>query len=154
MPLDREDIYGALYQRLQDKVPSIVQWSRKELNFDDVADNGCPACVMLITDQSAELSDHQGLPPKWRLGAALIIYARASGNLSPDEVLNHVLDEIEAALERQPGEPIGVEQNWETNLGGRVQRVYYTGVVTFVAGTQGGVDGSVIVPVEMLATVP
>lgn len=151
MAIAREAIYKAMYQRLQEKLPEVKFWTRRDTDFDQLGASAIPAAVFMITDQSADDADGR-TPAKWRLGAQLVLYSRTDGHITPDEVLNDLLDKVEEALELQPGEMNA--RDFQTTLGGLVYRAGISGTVSFIEGdsSQGGLDAVAIIPVEMFAT--
>lgn len=152
MAISREAIYAALMARMQAKVPGIVTFSRKLVDYDQVDATQQPALLVIEGDQNG-MASSPSLPMKWTLGAHLILYVRTAESATPATPLLNVLDAIEAALERQPGEgnAFSADDQRYTTLGGLVRHARIAGAVQVQPGAEGE-QGIAIVPIEMLVT--
>jgi hypothetical protein len=135
----REPIYAALFDLVK-AAPGLVTTSRKLKIFTDVRPNQRPA---LFQAQKSEAAIRKtGLPTVWMIDVTLYIYVSTQGAMSPGEVLNPIMDYIEAQLgEKLPGT--------SQTLGGLVQWARIEGVSVTSEGTLGN-DEICLVPVKIL----
>lgn len=150
MAINRDQFYAALLARMQAKT-AFKRYDRRALDFTQVNDQ--PALLVLEGDQEA-MHGGPSLPTVWKLDAILVIYARTTELKTPGKSLNDLIDSVEAALERQPGEAggnpfTGTADQQYTTLGGLVRRAWINGRVQVNPGTEGE-QGIAIIPVEML----
>lgn len=148
MALASEPIFEALFERLQDRVRDVKTFSRDELDYSAIPDHKQPALVLIEDDFVPEYRS-QGVPPKWTLGATILIYAKAKDKKAPGAVLLRLRDQVEAALEVQPGEKKYVPDETFTSLGGLVKYARISGPVNFWPGATS--DQAIAeIPVSML----
>jgi hypothetical protein len=121
MSLRREEIYGAVFARLQALGPQpagsghLVTLSRRLRHWSEVAPALQPA-LYLVQRQEKPRQD-KGRPPVWELGLDLYLYVHAPDPAAPvAPLLNRALDAIDAAFAPDPS---GVD-----TLGGTVSRCW------------------------------
>ena len=139
--IQREPIYRALASLLE-AVPGIKNFSRKLLHWSDVPAIEQPALFMACSNQSVVISG-RGMPAKHHLPVKLYLYACTAedAKISPSEILNPLLDAIEAALA-----PIGEETQ---TLGGLVSHCWIEGSIETDEGVL-GTQAMAIVPIDIL----
>jgi hypothetical protein len=144
----REEVMAALLSRLEDKVPNLALTGRAYVDPNTLQPEQQPA-LLVVADQYLN-SNERGRPPVKTIHAVVILYARAlEADGSPETPLNVLIDAVEAALERQPNEPLPDLTNpTSTNLGGLCSRLYVTDV-DVIPGDLGG-QGAAMVSVEIL----
>jgi hypothetical protein len=148
MALSSEPIFEALFERLQAYVRGVKTFERAELDYTQIPDHKQPALV-LVEDPFVPEYRSQGLPPKWTLGATILIYAKAKDKKSPGAILLRLRDQVEAALELQAGETKHVPDETFTSLGGLVKYARISGPVSFWPGATS--DQAIAeIPVSML----
>lgn len=147
----RDGIYAALFARLQGAVPACVTFTRAFRDPDQFAPEQHP--VLILAGEKQTAATRRGLPTIWHLGAQVIIYVRTSEtDVSPETQINAVIDQIVAALERLPTEPIqDMTEPRHTTLGGLVSRCYIEGSIEVIQAPVGGA-GAAIVPIEMIVS--
>ncbi|AYJ86200.1 hypothetical protein D3Y57_09780 [Sphingomonas paeninsulae] len=135
----REPIYAALFDLVQG-APGLVTTSRKLKIFTDVKPNQRPA---LFQAQKSETAIRKtGFPTVWMIDVTLYIYVSTQGAVSPGEVLNPIMDYLEAQL----SEPV---PGFSQTLGGLVQWARIEGTTVTSEGTLGN-DEISLVPVKIL----
>lgn len=141
--LDRDAIMAALFQRLQDRMAgSVKDFTRRLTSYHNTP--LLPALVLLSARHNA--TTDPGMPPIWRMSAEVMIYLETlEADQSPETRLNALVNELEAALERQPDEPRTVWGGDEhgTSLGGLVSSCVVTSV-ELDQGVEGGQAEAVI----------
>jgi hypothetical protein len=152
MAINRDAIYEALSQRMQTRTTGFQTFQRKYVDYTQVPAGDQPALIVIEGDQDA-MHSSPSLPTKWNLQAILVVYARTTDQVKPGSTLLNLIDSVEAALERQPGEGTGVFANAQderfTTLGGLVRRAWIGGRVQVDPGPEGE-QGIAIIPVEIL----
>jgi hypothetical protein len=143
MAVDRQQIMAAVVARLA-ACPSIAgAVTRSPADFDRKASAQSPVALVLSGDEKAERAHRH--PPIWTLTPAIHVYARTkTSGVSPDEQLDQVEKEVEAAFERQPTE--ATADQWQTSLGGLVERCW----VTATTRAQGLEEAEVRIELEIL----
>lgn len=160
MALNRETIYAALFARFQAKLgPAgsnvIKTFSRKYKHPEDIAFVDQPALIQVAEGEHPEQAE--GKPAVWTLGATLAIYLHDNvsntADTSPETPLLNLIDAVEAALERAPGEngPLNPNERQSTTLNGLVRHVWISGTVEVYPGIDSE-QSIALVPLEMLAT--
>jgi hypothetical protein len=147
---DREAIYAALYARLQSSLgATITTYSRQVLDLDEMPATQQPALLSLATDDDPDYGQPDGLPPRWYLGALVVIYLRAQPDeaAGPETKLNGFIKAIETALLAVPGE--GVPLEYATTLGGLVEWCRISGKIERHPGVRGD-QAAVLIPLQML----
>lgn len=119
MAIVRDEVYAALFERLRTALGApgsgkVSFFTRRHIASTEAKVQ--PALVMVASSQPRE--QQLGTAPVHQLEAEVLLYAKTSGVESPDTWINGVLDELEAALEWQVGEPRGPGEAWHTTLGG------------------------------------
>ena len=144
MALDRERYYSALLERLRTKVTGLRTVTRRPLTSDQLESaTAQPALVLRVAGCAPE--NEFGMPAIWVLTCWVGLYARNSArDGTADATLNGLVDQIEAALEVQPGE-VGDRQ---TTLGGLVEYAWISGEVEMEPGEHSD-QGFALVPIEM-----
>ena len=143
--MTREDIYAELFglvsgATLEGGAVAFVTSDRKLKHWSDVKAAERPA---LFQAQKREtLINSTGMPGKWLLHVDLYVYVSTKGAASPGEVLNPILDAIDAILAPHPAR--GAQ-----TLGGLVQYARIEGTIETSEGTLGD-DEVAIVPVQIL----
>lgn len=95
MPLVRETIYGALFDRLK-TIPGLKLTSRRLKSITDTPGNFLPALYMAQTYQKPYYEP--GRQTQWELGADVYIYARDPLNQNPGAIINPLVDGLQNAL--------------------------------------------------------
>jgi hypothetical protein len=161
MALDREQLFVALFARLQTALAGTVKsFSRRWTSWDDQNPANQPALLLLKGPEHAR-RDHMGTPIVWTLGAEIWVWAQDDGSAEaiPSTLLNQILTAIEAALEISPAELTAASAQYiarrdpppaGTTLGGLCIRCEIMGEVKVFEGTQGHV-GVIKIPVEIEA---
>lgn len=149
MAFRRETYYAALFERLQAKVPGIVTWSRRHLQFSRIPAAAQPACLVLAANQDSVMETR--LPTVWTLGVDIVIWVRSTGQEeSLDTVLNDLVDAVDLALMREDGEPLaGQLDPFRTSLGGLVKKLSIAGPVD-LNQREGAEEASVVIPIDMV----
>jgi hypothetical protein len=149
VPGGRERYYKALYERLTQYVTGAKNHYRCT-PVSAVPTDKQPAFIMHVADQ---LIDQQPrMPGIHLLGAIVELVARSSTNpaRAGDAVLNDLLDQVEAALERQPDEaPAPNGETFHTTLGGLVQRCWISDTMVIVSTGEASDQAVALVPVVM-----
>lgn len=137
--MNREPIYSALFT-LVSQAPGLVTMSRKLKHWADVPAGQRPALFQAQVSENAMRVSR--MPTRWLLAVRLYVYVSTKGASSPGEVLNPILDYIDAALDDPfPGQP--------QTLGGLVEYARIDGVIETSEGTLGD-DEVCIIPVMIL----
>lgn len=136
--MTREPIYAALFTKLQG-VSGVITASRHLMHWSDVSDEAQPAIFMT---QGNQTGSHQlkGLPYKWDLDVKIYVYVRTSDTVAPAQVINPILDSIEAILNPVTG---------QQTLGGLCDVCYIDGAIETFEGTLGSQEVAII-PVKIL----
>jgi len=137
--MNREAIFAALWALAP--TAQVTTSGRKLRHWDDLKSSDFPALFQAQGDD--EIAAHGNLPPAHSMLAKWWVYAYTdpSQNKTPAEVINPLLDAVEAALAPEPG------QSAQT-LGGLVDQCYIEGKVETDEGLLG--DYSVaIVPIRI-----
>ncbi len=139
--MNREPIYAALFQLLS-AVPGVVTASRILRHWSDVPADSQPALFQVQKSEEADWRG-MGLPTKWVCSVEIYLYARTSDKdaQTPSQVLNPIIDAIEAAMKPAPGQ--------EQTLGGLVSHCRIQGKVETDEGVLGD-QGVVIVPITLV----
>jgi hypothetical protein len=140
----REPIYRALWE-LATGSASFATAQRRLRHWADVSPAEQPALFMSEKGSVAKVKA-LGAPVVWTLYADIYVYAHSSDPYrAPAEILNPLLDAVEAAL--APAPATGIQ-----NLGmpAQVQHAYIAGKIETDEGTLGD-QAIAIVPVEILA---
>lgn len=128
--ISRSAIMAALFARLN-AISSFTTKSRKYRDVKDVGGAEQPALFLLAADkQNATYSQAAGARPIWDLEPDLLVYAQtpvAADPLSPDEVLEPLIDAIDAALLWAPGDGPPAMGS-PTGLGGLVTHCRISGI--------------------------
>lgn len=137
--MNREPIYAALFA-LVSEAPGLITTSRKLQHWADVPATRRPALFQAQVSEAAIRVTRQ--PTRWMLAVRLYVYVATKGAASPGEVLNPILDYIEAALaDPFPGQA--------QTLGGLVEYARIEGLIETSEGTLGD-DEVCIIPVMVL----
>jgi hypothetical protein len=141
MSAPRETILAALFQRLS-AIPGFQTASRRLKHWTDVAPAEQPA---LFQVQKGETwTARQGLPPARRLSVELFVYVSTAADpaTAPSQVMNPLIDAIEAALAPDPG-------LLDQTLGGLVDHARIAGRIESDEGLLGD-QAVAIVPIDIL----
>jgi hypothetical protein len=151
----RDPIYRALYTRLKTYCTTVQTFARGMSDYASLEAKMQPALVMNVAEQIP--MQRPSMPPVWKLNVDLIILVRDdpySGDDSKcgDAYLNNIFDQIESALEIQPGESQFKGESRHTTLGGLCQYCWIAehGIMVMSAGDTSG-QALALVPIEMLA---
>lgn len=142
----RKAIFDALYARLG-TVQGVTTLGRRLRSFDEVQPSEQPALFMQPGSQVAE--NTPGLPVKWRLAVDLYLYVHDTTAAGPSELLQELLDRIEAALRATSAEAHG--EDAPTTLGGLVLACQIAGPIESDEGSLGA-QAVAIVPLELLVS--
>jgi len=146
----REQVFAALWARVSAATiggnPAFVTKDRTVLPWDAVPSELYPCLFM--AKGSEQIARVRGLPPKITMNALLYIYAITNAQsddsaASPSEILNPLLDAIDAALA-----PDSNETNTCT-LGGIVSHAWISGEIMTTEGALGNIEAA-LVPIEVL----
>jgi hypothetical protein len=150
----REAIYQALYDRLVARIDLCRFFSRRYLEFQRCPAQ--PALICVATDSAS--TPRPGFPAVLTLNALLIIYAQPpeSALATAETTLFAIIDQIEAALLRDPSESSGfgssVVGQPHTTLGGLVHRAWIPpGASIETYSGEGGEQAVALISVEMTA---
>lgn len=145
----REAVLQALYDRIIARVSGLVTKSRAYVDPNRLTPEQMPA-LMLIADHY-DPKQERGRPTVWTVRGVILVYTQASENPdSPETPLNLIIDQVEAALQRDPQETVTDASNpTATNLGGLCSRVSISGAVDLIPGEVGG-QAAAMIPVEVL----
>jgi hypothetical protein len=138
---NREAAYAALFARIA-STPGLVTASRRLRHWTDVAHTEQPALFQVQKRET--VTERRGLPPVRRLSVELYLFASVNGDrgTAPSQVLNPMLDAIEAALLPDAGHAV-------QTLGGLVEHAWIAGRIETDEGVLGD-QAVAIVPVEIL----
>ena len=95
MPLVRESIYAALFDRLK-AIPGLKLTSRRVRSISDVPANQFPALFVAQTFQRPLYE--AGRQTQWELGADVYIYAFDRAGQNPGAIMNPLMDALTNAL--------------------------------------------------------
>jgi len=139
--MTREPIYAALFA-LVGSVPGFSTASRRLRHWADVPATNQPALFQVQKGET--VTERRGLPPKRQFSVELFVYARAGGepNDPPSQILNPLLDGIEAALAPEPGREV-------QTLSGLVAHAWIAGRIESDEGLLGD-QAVAIVPIDIL----
>lgn len=142
MTVQREPIYAAAFA-LACQAGVFLTTSRKLKHWNDVPANQRPALFMAQANAIAMPPAIIGQPTKWMLPVHLHIYLSTQGATSPGEVMNPIMDALDAMFSANPGRGI-------QTLGGLVQWARIEGTIETSEGTMGP-DEIAVVPINILA---
>ena len=145
--LDTDAIYQALFDRLQAELAGSVKlFTRRAEHFESTLTQ--PALLLLASEITPD--QEKGLPPRWRLGAKVVVYLKAVENQqSPETPLLSIVGQLEAALQRKATEGgVSDDDDWGTTLGGLVSSIHLSRV-ELEQGIDGG-QGVAIVDLVMV----
>jgi hypothetical protein len=139
--MTREPIYAALFAMVSG-VTGLSTASRRLRHWADVPATDQPALFQVQKGET--VTERRGLPPKRQFSVELFIYARSGGEANdlPSQILNPLLDGIEAALAPDPGAEV-------QTLGGLVAHAWIAGRIETDEGVLGD-QAVAIVPIEIL----
>lgn len=150
MALARHALTETLFQYLQDQLGDVI----KTFTMVDVGGEGIPQAKMpylVLRNHGAEaqiVGEYE--PPMWRMRYSLAIYMMGPANEDdPDADLERIVGKVEAAMERQDGDPAGA---WWTTMGGTCLRVY-----PFTEALDAGEPGNLkiaVIGLELVALPP
>ena len=143
MTIQRETIYAALWS-LASSAARFASANRRLRHWSDVSPAEQPALFMAEKGGEGR-AKALGAPVVWTLRADLYIYAHSTNPyIAPAEILNSLIDAVEAAL--APAPTTGIQ-----NLGlpAQVQHAYLAGKVETDEGVLGD-QAVAVVPVEIL----
>jgi len=90
--MQREPLYQALYDRLKNNLSGVVTFSRTLEHFAAVPRESMPAVYLTVGSQRPEYSI--GRRTLWTLGAQVYLYAANSGDKSPGQIINELIDQM------------------------------------------------------------
>lgn len=144
MALDREAIAVAIMARVQAACPGIYKVTRSPIEFSTAQASMQPVALVLCDEDKA--ARQLRMPPVWTMTAQVNVCVKNQDSpSSPDTQLNTLARQVEAAFERQSTE--ATADNWQTTLGGLVERCWVTDVLRH----QGQDEGEVVIMLEILA---
>jgi hypothetical protein len=161
MALDREQLFVALEQRLQQQLGNtIATFTRRVTSWDDNPPTNNPTLLMLKKKETKR-REERGVPIVWTLYLELWVYVNDDGTgvAQPSTLLNQILTAIEAALEVQGNEATAAgamylarrdEPPAGTTLGGLCMSCEIGDEILVFEGTQGH-TGILKIPVEIMA---
>lgn len=147
--MTREQTYGALFAFFAaltaGGAPAFKTSTRKLRHWDSCPAEDSPALYMRQVTETAVRT--RGLPTKWTLSIELWLYARTNAqnddSVIPSQVLNPLLDAVEAALQ-----PDDLANNAVT-LNGLVSHAAIEGPIQVYEGDMGD-EAVAIVPITVL----
>ena len=158
MSVNREAIMTALFARLQ-AIPGVQTCSRKWVDWSQCDAVNQPA--IYLTNGNEQAHSKRNMPTTWTLLPTIYVYVRndADPNASGGVVLNGLLQAIEAAFERTPGETAAANgpfsdsgaDSFGTTLGGLVNHCYINGTIETDEGLLQN-QCLAIIPVEILTS--
>jgi hypothetical protein len=150
MPISRDTITTALYDRLQSKVTLCNTFARKWIAAQDIGTDQQPALLLLEGDESSSADPME--PPLWTMEFAVVVYVRTNDVDSPGAKLSNIIDQIEGALERQTGESV-LNTHYNTSLGipKQVQRAWIAGPIEKEDGSNTGGQGWISLTIHVWA---
>ncbi len=121
--------------------------TRVPKTWQDVAPEDSPALLLMQKTETA--NRRRGLPTIWTLEAELLVYvhtgAQTDPTLVPSQILNPLLDAIEASL------TVDDIANEACTLGGLVSRCAINGPIEISLGSMGD-EAVAIVPIQILTS--
>jgi hypothetical protein len=149
MALDREAIASALFARLKAQVSAAKTFTRKDDDPRSFPSELHPVLILRCAGEDPEQAP--GRPAKVPLHYVVKVYARnLDSEASPDTQLNQVLQQVDAALERQSDEAPWPNEPFHTTLGGLVQHAWLGAPVDFYQGEHSN-EAMLVLAVEALA---
>lgn len=147
---DREAVQLALLARMQQYMTGVSTWLRRYVDPTSLNSSQQPA-VILIADRYQIVDKVRGRPNVWKTHVQVLVYARVEESAdTPETQLHQLLGQLENAMSRQDSEAITDMTNpTDTNLGGLVSRVSFSGDVDLIPGDSNG-QGALVVPLEIL----
>ena len=150
--MTRESIYAALFAKFSaltaGGTPLFKTAERKLRHWNDVQPEECPYLGQIQVSETP--AQQKGLPPKWQLNVSLYVYVNTAAQLdsavTPGQLLNPLLDGIEAAL--VPDDADGTS----CTLGGLVSHCRIDGTIETAEGLLGNTEVA-IVPLQILVPV-
>jgi hypothetical protein len=157
MAVNREAIFNALQDRLQNVAGIVTPCSRTWQSYADTPPEQQPAMFLATGNEKASGDRHQ--PTTWTLFPRLIVYNRHDADPSaiPSAIQHTILQAVEAALEMTPGEaaqngPFANDgQQPHTTLGGLVASCRIFGTVQKDEGLFQA-QGILEIPLEIITT--
>lgn len=136
----RETIYQALFALLQGSA-GFTTSSRRLRPFADVAAASQPALFMAQEGEEV-ISPSDNLPPKYVMKVTAYIYAnQPDPNLSPDSILNPLVDAVVASLKPSPTQ--------KQTLGGLVDAAQIVGKIEYAGGLLGP-QAVAMIPIQII----
>lgn len=145
--MNREPIYAAVFAFFAaltvGNAPAFAIATRKLRTWEDTAPEEQPA---LLVRQGKEAANYRkGLPTIWTCDIALLLFvhtnAQLDGAVIPSQILNPLLDAIEAAI------VVDDLSNNSATLGGLVSHCAINGDITYFEGTMGD-EAVAVVPIQ------
>lgn len=143
MTRSKEQVYSALWSRLTASVTGVLTASRKVRHYDEVPSVEQPA--MFMEQIMCSSPAVPGIPSKQTIQAKVLLYAHDESEIGPMPQINGLVDQVEAAMVRQPGETAGP---YATTLSGSVASAKI--VQTDFGGGNLSVQGVAIITIEMV----
>lgn len=151
--MTREPLYAALFAFFSGLSGTVAEGklfrtaTRKLTTWDAAQPEDQP---MLLMQQKRETANYRrGLPTIWTLDIALFVYVHTGANndqtLIPSQILNPLLDALEASLE------VDDLSNNACTLGGLVSHCAISGAVEIFQGDLGDQEVA-IVPIQILVS--
>lgn len=145
MAVDREDIFEALFTRLETHAATsavLHTFSRRLESWDDTPPTKQPALMLLMGGSRPRYGDHRNMPPIWTLDAYLLIYVKDDGSHSGviDPRMNEILTALESALEMQPGEVAASTRPQFPTIGPAPAPTTLGGLCTFCRFSEAGIE--------------
>jgi hypothetical protein len=145
--IEREPIYSALYDLIYSLKTSLAVKTvgRRLRHWADVSPVEQPAVFVVQKRERPE--QIRLVPTKWMLEVELYVYVNSGDDpqSSPAEILNPILDQIEALF------PPSDEEGQIQTLGGLVSHCWISGIIDTAEGVLGQQEVA-IVPLEILIT--
>lgn len=155
--MNRETIFAALYARgsgarwtppVAEMAATFQTKGRKLMDWNQVPAEGMPALFQTQTSQM--VTQRRGLPPLVTLHAEWYVYVRTNAQMdssvTPSQLLNPVLDALDAALAPDATDPTVGNV---CTLGGLVSHAWIAGDIATSEGLFGDIEVA-IVPIEIL----
>lgn len=153
MSVDRELLFSTLFSRLQN-ITDFAYVSRLLKLYDDIEPYKQPSLMMVKGQET--ITQDKGMPPLWKLEGTIYVYCRndADTAVSPSIQLNKLIQKVEEAFERKPGEgqsanaQVTNTNDFLTTLNGLCSHCSIAGTIVTDEGTLGN-QAVAVIPFEI-----
>lgn len=142
--INRSAIMAAVFARLN-AIPAFATKGRRFREVTEVSATEQPALFLLAADKQDATYQQEGARPVWALEPEILVYVRVDDKtLSPDEILEPLIDAVDAALQWAPGDSAPAMGS-PTTLGQLVTHCRISGVQI----GEGGKSGQAVVLIQL-----